>query len=88
MPGPPRLLSHIHFMRGNPSKRPIQTQGHKPEKWFPATPRHFSKKEEPRLHFMKSEADRPGCTVMKKIRILRKNYGATHRQIYRPISKQ
>ncbi|ACQ68817.1 hypothetical protein HDEF_2277 [Candidatus Hamiltonella defensa 5AT (Acyrthosiphon pisum)] len=35
-----------------------------------------------------TEADRPGCIVMKKIKIVRKNYGATHRRIYRSISKQ
>ncbi|PAV11287.1 hypothetical protein CBG25_00715 [Arsenophonus sp. ENCA] len=45
MSGPPKAPSHLHLVRGNPSKRPLNKNEPKPEKWVPPTPKHFSKQE-------------------------------------------
>lgn len=45
MPEPPKAPSQLCLVRENPSKRPLNRNEPKPEKWVPPTPKHFSKQE-------------------------------------------
>ncbi|WP_447215654.1 P27 family phage terminase small subunit, partial [Citrobacter pasteurii] len=60
MSGPPKTPTHLRLVRGNPSKRPINTNEPKPPKGVPPVPKHFDKQGKYWFKRMAEELDAIG----------------------------